>query len=69
MTMMTSKFQDLQGKFNRKKHNREIVQRMKSGETLHRYNAQSSWFPPRPIIKKDEEAIKSLYGHSEKQKD
>lgn len=47
--------------FRRKLHNRKILKRMEKGETLNLYSPQSSWFPPRPIIKKDKKAVKELY--------
>ena len=45
----------------RKMHNRKILKKMEKGESLSSYNPQSSWFPPRPIIKKDEKALSGLY--------
>ena len=45
----------------RKQHNRKILKKMAKGESLSTFNSQSSWFPPRPIIKKDKTAIKKLY--------
>ncbi len=46
---------------SRKSHNEELIRRMKSGEALWSYDSQASWFPPRPTIEKDPEAIKRLY--------
>jgi hypothetical protein len=54
-------------KSSREKHNQDIIERMKSGDTLQRYTAQSSWFPPRPVIKKDSQAIEILYGATPKE--
>jgi len=34
---------------------------MKAGESLWSYDSKASWFPPRPMIEKDPEAIKRLY--------
>jgi hypothetical protein len=34
---------------------------MKSGESLWTYDSKASWFPPRPIIEKDQDAINRLY--------
>jgi hypothetical protein len=34
---------------------------MRSGESLRTVDSRSSWFPPRPIIQKDQEAISRLY--------
>jgi hypothetical protein len=52
---------EIHSKNNRDLHNKDLIERMKSGDTLQRYNAQSSWFPPRPVIKKDLKAIDMLY--------
>lgn len=43
----------------RKKRNKDIIERMKKGESLARYKPQDTWFQPRPIIKKD---LTKLYG-------
>lgn len=45
----------------RKARNEQLIRRMKSGESLWSYDSKASWFPPRPIIQKDPEAIKRLY--------
>jgi len=45
----------------RKKHNEQLIRRMKAGEPLWSYDSKASWFPPRPIIEKDQDAIKRLY--------
>lgn len=45
----------------RKARNEQLIRRMKSGEPLWSYDSKASWFPPRPIIEKDPEAIKRLY--------
>jgi hypothetical protein len=37
---------------------------MKAGESLWSYDSKASWFPPRPNIEKDPEAIKRLYNGS-----
>ena len=43
-------------------HNREIVTRMKSGDSLQSFDSASSWFPPRPVIQKNKEDVSKLYG-------
>ena len=48
----------------RKSHNEQLIRRMKSGEPLWSYDSKASWFPPRPAIEKDPEAIKRLYKDS-----
>lgn len=45
----------------RKARNEQLIRRMKAGEPLWSYDSKASWFPPRPIIEKDPEAIKRLY--------
>ena len=46
----------------RKNHNEDVINRMKNGESLQNQTAVDSWFPPRPVIKKNTNAMKSLYG-------
>ncbi|MCX6117829.1 MAG: hypothetical protein NT027_09820 [Proteobacteria bacterium] len=53
----------------RKRHNEQLIKRMKAGESLWSYDSKASWFPPRPIIEKDPEAIKRLYKTGESQND
>ncbi len=60
-----TKIFEIHSKGTRESHNREIIERMKSGDTLQRYSTQSSWFPPRPVIKKDLKAIETLYRHKD----
>lgn len=45
----------------RKRHNHDLIKRMREGDPLKGFDNQSSWFPPRPVIKKDEKAIAKLY--------
>ena len=52
----------------RKKKNEDLIKRMKAGETLSSFNAQASWFPPRPDIKKDAKIIKELFEEEKKAK-
>ena len=46
---------------SRKNRNSELLQRMKDGDSLIAFDNHSSWFPPRPKIKKDNEEVKRLY--------
>jgi len=48
-------------KEERQKRNKDIVERMRNGDQLSSFKAESSWFPPRSIIKKDEKALQFLY--------
>jgi hypothetical protein len=47
----------------RRSRNQEIIKRMKQGEPLSSFSSADSWFPPRPRIEKDPEAVKRLYGN------
>lgn len=47
---------------SRKERNEELLRRMRNGEKLTSYNSVDSWYPPRPIIAKDQGAIERLYG-------
>jgi hypothetical protein len=49
----------------RKERNLEILRKMKAGESLSSFDSHSSWFPNRPKIEKDPNAIKVLYGTNE----
>lgn len=44
--------------------NHDLVKRMKAGDRLTSFDAMSSWFPPRPLIQKDKDAIRRLEGKS-----
>ena len=45
----------------RKEHNSDLVRRMRSGEPLNAIDSKASWYPPRPIIKKDQVEMARLY--------
>lgn len=49
----------------RKERNVEILRKMKAGESLSSFDTLSSWFPSRPKIEKDPNALKVLYGSPE----
>jgi len=49
----------------RKEFNEDIVKRLKAGEPLQE-KASITYFPPRPIIQKDTELVKKLYGDDAK---
>jgi hypothetical protein len=59
------KVTELRSRNLRHDRNSELVRRMRTGEQLTSFNSQSSWFPPRPIIEKDQGAIHKLYGKAE----
>lgn len=48
-------------KYNRMLHNIEVLKKMREGKSLIKYDAFLSWYPPRPTIKKDLNAINILY--------
>ena len=48
----------------RKKHNTDLLRRMQTGDSLVSFDNSASWFPPRPLVRKDKEAIKRLYSLS-----
>ncbi|MBP9706033.1 MAG: hypothetical protein KBD78_00210 [Oligoflexales bacterium] len=45
----------------RQKHNQELLSRMQNGEDLRKFNPEASWYPPRPIVKKDKSALTRLF--------
>jgi hypothetical protein len=46
----------------RKQENKDLVERMRRGDVLEKCKGSDTWFPVRPIIKKDEKEIERLYG-------
>ena len=40
-------------KEQRKKENEALIERMRKGESLAMVSVSSTWYPPRPVIKKD----------------
>lgn len=50
----------------RQRLNRDLVKRMRNGESLTRMSADDTHFPPRPSIKKDPKALKFLYDENPK---
>jgi hypothetical protein len=53
---------------SRKHHNDELLARFYRGESLAVVSPQSTWFPPRPIIKKDENALEVIFDINKKPK-
>lgn len=45
----------------RKQRNAELIRKMKAGESLASIDLQQSWFPNRPVLPKDKDAINKLY--------
>ena len=52
-------------KKKRKEINDSIIRRLKTGDAL-QDPSRLTWFPPRPIIEKDKEAVRSIYGKDAK---
>jgi hypothetical protein len=53
---------DRSSKELRRQHNLDLMRRMRGGESLNAYDSKASWFPPRPVIKKDEKEVSRVYG-------
>lgn len=53
----------------RKQHNSDLIRRMRNGEPLNTIDSKSSWYPPRPVIKKDEGEMARVYGTPITEKD
>jgi len=45
----------------RKKRNKDLIHRMKAGHDMKAFDSAESWFPQRPLIKKDKKAMRRLY--------
>lgn len=52
----------------RREQNSDLIRRMRNGESLTSYDSSASWFPPRPVVEKDKEAIARLYGKAVRKK-
>ncbi|MEY4630503.1 MAG: hypothetical protein RIQ81_623 [Pseudomonadota bacterium] len=57
----TSSLQELSDR-RRQDHNRQLLEKMASGQPLWAFDSNASWFPPRPLVQKDPKAIEKLYG-------
>ena len=49
----------------RKQHNYDLIRRMRNGDALYSFDSQQSWYPPRPIVKKDKSEMSRLYEDAE----
>lgn len=45
----------------RAERNKDLIDRMNAGESLSNFNNANSWFPARPIVEKDQDAMAKLY--------
>jgi hypothetical protein len=45
----------------RRQHNADLIRRMRSGDSLTSFDSKASWYPPRPIIKKDTREMERVY--------
>lgn len=59
--------ENLEAEQLREEHNKDLIRRMRNGEPLTSFNSESSWFPPRPIIEKNTEALSKLYGEEKEE--
>ena len=50
----------------RRKQNLDLIKRMRNGDSLLSFDSHASWYPVRPIIKKDQRALEKLYGIKKK---
>lgn len=48
----------------RSQRNADILRRMRNGDPLNAIDSRASWFPPRPVIKKDQSEMARLYNNS-----
>lgn len=46
----------------RRNKNKELVERMNRGEEISLVDKEATWWPKRPPLEKDKEAMKRLYG-------
>ena len=46
----------------RRRENADLLARYRAGEKLARIDATATWWPRHPPIKKDEAALRKLYG-------
>lgn len=49
-------------KQQRAEENKNLLERVKRGESISRCSTQDTWWQPRQIIKKDPKALEKLYG-------
>jgi len=52
----------------RKKANKDLIRRMKAGETSQLIPSHMTWFPPRPIIGKNKKDMARAYNLEEGEK-
>lgn len=45
----------------RAERNKDLIDRMNAGESLSSFSNANSWFPARPNVEKDQEAMAKLY--------
>lgn len=52
----------------RDKRNKDLLERMRRGESLARTNLLESWFPKRPTIKKNKDALDFIHSKKDSKK-
>lgn len=50
----------------RRQRNSDLIRRMRNGEQLNAIDSKASWYPPRPVIKKDQDEMARLYNGVER---
>lgn len=53
----------------RQEKNKDLIDRMRKGESLSQFVKEESWYPKRPKIKKDQKEMNKLYGEEGKDAD
>jgi hypothetical protein len=57
-------------KKRRELRNKQLADMVRSGKNIDTsFSSFSSWFPPRPLVEKDPEAMKKLYSLGDKKRD
>lgn len=49
----------------RRAENKSLLDRLRRGESLARVDVEATHWPPRPLIKKDPQAIARIYGRGD----
>lgn len=52
--------------FERKKHNYDLMSKVRNGESTTSFDKNTSWWPKRKLVVKNSKEIKKLYGKNVK---
>jgi len=69
VTVMTDSKSKKNQKDLRLQRNADILRRMRNGDPLNAVDSRASWFPPRPLVKKDLVEMARLYNTTVPPKD